>query len=197
MNTYTRFLIKTYLLSLHNVTFIFFCLIYVLNLLTELEFFKQQDEYQSQVVGDYFRSNVWWWRPLADYIITYTNCVSEDDEERWGYNDGHKVSEEEAKAIAKQLRHLIKTGHARKHENEYEKERKKAEAFNNKIEKQLNALQEKIGTDIAPNDYSKEDKKKWDDLYEKKIWGANYPFSVNNVAEFAEFCEDSRGFKIW
>ena len=41
MNTYTKFLIKTYLLSFLNVFFIFFCLIYVLNLLTELEFFKQ------------------------------------------------------------------------------------------------------------------------------------------------------------
>ena len=41
MNTYKKFLIKTYLLSLLNVFFIFFCLIYVLNLLTELEFFKQ------------------------------------------------------------------------------------------------------------------------------------------------------------
>ena len=43
MNTYTKFLIKTYLLSFLNVFFIFFCLIYVLNLLTELEFFKQTD----------------------------------------------------------------------------------------------------------------------------------------------------------
>ena len=43
MNTYTKFLVKTYLLSLLNVFFIFFCLIYVLNLLTELEFFKQTD----------------------------------------------------------------------------------------------------------------------------------------------------------
>ena len=41
MNTYKKFLVKTYLLSLSNVFFIFFCLIYVLNLLTELEFFKQ------------------------------------------------------------------------------------------------------------------------------------------------------------
>ena len=41
MNTYTKFLVKTYLLSLLNVFFIFFCLIYILNLLTELEFFKQ------------------------------------------------------------------------------------------------------------------------------------------------------------
>ena len=43
MNTYTKFIVKTYLLSLLNVFFIFFCLIYVLNLLTELEFFKQTD----------------------------------------------------------------------------------------------------------------------------------------------------------
>ena len=43
MNTYTRFLVKTYLLSILNVFFIFFCLIYVLNLLTELEFFKKSD----------------------------------------------------------------------------------------------------------------------------------------------------------
>ena len=43
MNTYTKFLIKTYLLSFLNVFMIFFCLIYVLNLLTELEFFKQTD----------------------------------------------------------------------------------------------------------------------------------------------------------
>ena len=43
MNTYTKFLVKTYLLSFLNVFFIFFCLIYVLNLLTELEFFKQLD----------------------------------------------------------------------------------------------------------------------------------------------------------
>ena len=48
MNTYTKFLVKTYLISLLNVFFIFFCLIYVLNLLTELEFFKQTD------VGPFF-----------------------------------------------------------------------------------------------------------------------------------------------
>ena len=48
MNTYTKFLVKSYIVSLLNVFFIFFCLIYVLNLLTELEFFKQTD------VKDYF-----------------------------------------------------------------------------------------------------------------------------------------------
>ena len=50
MNTYTKFLFKTYLSSLINVFFIFFCLIYILNLLTELEFFKQTN------VKSYFHS---------------------------------------------------------------------------------------------------------------------------------------------
>jgi len=40
MKTYTKFLIKIYLTSLLNVFFIFFSLILILNLLTELDFFK-------------------------------------------------------------------------------------------------------------------------------------------------------------
>ena len=43
MNTYTKFLIRTFLLSFLNVFFIFFCLIFILNLLTELDFFKKSD----------------------------------------------------------------------------------------------------------------------------------------------------------
>ena len=43
MKTHTLFLIKNYLTSILNVFFIFFCLIFVLNLLTELEFFKKSD----------------------------------------------------------------------------------------------------------------------------------------------------------
>ena len=43
MSVYVKFLIRNYLLSFFNVFFIFFCLIYVLNLLTELEFFKKTD----------------------------------------------------------------------------------------------------------------------------------------------------------
>ena len=43
MNTYIKFLIKNYLISLLNIFFIFFSLIFILNLLTELEFFKKSD----------------------------------------------------------------------------------------------------------------------------------------------------------
>jgi len=43
MKTHVQFLIKNYLKSLLNVFFVFFCLIFILNLLTELEFFKKSD----------------------------------------------------------------------------------------------------------------------------------------------------------
>ena len=43
MNTYTQFLIRNYLSSLMNVFFVFFSLIFILNLLTELEFFKKSE----------------------------------------------------------------------------------------------------------------------------------------------------------
>tara|TARA_Y100000592_G_scaffold94019_1_gene158161 strand:- start:2352 stop:2948 length:597 start_codon:yes stop_codon:yes gene_type:complete len=165
------------------------------------EHFKKVDEYQSQVVGDYFRSSVWSWRPLANYIIKYTNCVDEDDVARWNNNDGHKVSKEEAKEIANQLKYLIETKHTKEYADDYEKARKLAEGYNKRVDKQLDALQrsveKKMGKDnVAPNDYPKEDKKEWDSLYEKKLWEANYPFSVSHVEEFAEFAENSGGFEI-
>ena len=40
MKTYTKFLVSIFLNSIFNVFLIIFCLIFVLNLLTELEFFK-------------------------------------------------------------------------------------------------------------------------------------------------------------
>ena len=165
------------------------------------EHFKKVDEYQSQVVGDYFRSSVWSWRPLANYVIKYTNCVDEDDVARWNNNDGHKVSKEEAKEIANQLKYLIETKHTKEYADDYEKARKLAEGYNKRVDKQLDALQrsveKKMGKDnVAPNDYSEEDKKEWDSLYEKKLWEANYPFSVSHVEEFAEFAENSGGFEI-
>ena len=40
------------------------------------------------------------------------------------------------------------------------------------------------------------DWKKWDSIYEKKNHNGNYPFSVDNVKEFSEFCKNSGGFTI-
>ena len=165
------------------------------------EHFKKLDEYEKEVVGDYFRSNVWWWRPLASYVIKYTGCVNEDDAEMWGRNDGHEVDGETAQQIHNQLQVLIESGHTQKFQDDYEKERLKAEKHNDKVEKELkkfcDSVEKKLGkTNLAPADFPKADHDEWERIYHKRKWNASYPFSVEHVKEFAEFCRFSGGFKI-
>jgi len=165
------------------------------------EHFKKLDEYEKEVVGDYFRSNVWWWRPLAGYVIQYTGCISEEDAEKWSYNDGHEVDDETAQQIHNQLQVLIESGHTQKFADDYEKERQKMEKHNDKVEKELKkfceSVEKKLGkTNLAPADFPKEDHDEWERIYHKRKSGGSYPFSVEHVKEFAEFCRYSGGFRI-
>ena len=164
------------------------------------EYFDKQDEYTTQS-GTYFRNNVWWWRPLADYVLRFTKVIPEDQQEAWGYNDCTEISQQDAEMISQQLDHLIKSGHCKAYADKFEKQRIKIEKQNDKIEKELDkfckSVEKKLGkTNLAPNDFPKEDKKKWDSIYEKKNFNGNYPFSVDNVKEFSEFCKNSGGFTI-
>mgnify|MGYP003151167288 FL=1 len=164
------------------------------------KYFKEKSKYQEEVVGDYFRNNVWWWRPLANYVIKYTGCVEEEDAQMWGENSGHEVDDETAKQIHNQLQVLIESGHTKKFEADYEKERLKAEKHNDKVEKELEkfckSVYKKLGKTVAPAEFPKADHDEWERIYHKRKWNASYPFSVENVKEFAEFCRFSGGFKI-
>ena len=165
------------------------------------KYFKEKSKYQEEVVGDYFRNNVWWWRPLANYVIKYTGCVEEEDAQMWGENSGHEVDDETAKQIHNQLQVLIESGHTKKFEADYEKERLKAEKHNDKVEKELKkfckSVEKRLGkTNLAPAEFPKADHDEWERIYHKRKWNASYPFSVENVKEFAEFCRYSGGFRI-
>tara|TARA_R100000278_G_scaffold35257_1_gene31772 strand:+ start:71 stop:673 length:603 start_codon:yes stop_codon:yes gene_type:complete len=163
--------------------------------------FEKVEQYRKEVVGEYFRANVWWWRPIADYVINFTGCVDEEDEGYWHENGGHEVDEETAQQIHNQLQVLIESGHTKEFQDKYEKERLKAERHNDKVEKELDkfckSVEKKLGkTNLAPKDFPKEDHEKWEQIYNKRIWSASYPFSVDVIKEFAEFCRFSGGFRI-
>lgn len=151
--------------------------------------------------GNYFRNNVWWWRRLADYVCEYTGVVDEKDKKEWQYNDGHEVSKEEAEQIANQLEHLIETGHAEKYAEQVKREIEVAEATNAKVEKLFEAIKSKVEkatgkTNLAPSEYPEKYKTEWDRTYELRDSRENYPFNINNVKEFIEFCRNSNGFRI-
>lgn len=164
------------------------------------KYFEEIEAYHSQK-GTYFRNNVWYWRPLADYVIRFTKVVNDKDAKMWSYNDQHVVNEQDAKMIAQQLDHLINTGHTKKYAEKFNKIRSEIEKKNEKVEKELQEFSESVkkklnNKNLAPKDFPVKDKQKWDKIFDKRDNRGSYPFSLENVKEFAEFCRYSGGFTI-
>ena len=166
------------------------------------EYFEELSKFESENKGYYFRNNVWWWRPLASYVLEHTKVITSKKKiDGFGYNDGVAISAKEAEQIAKQLYYLLETGHTKEYAKQHEEKRAIAEKHNALIQKKLDELAleaEKITgkKNLAPSNYPKYLNEKWDEIYLEKEWIENYPFSVENVKEFADFCKDSGGFTI-
>ena len=164
-------------------------------------FFEQNRKYQDDNKGVYFRNNVWWWRRLAQYVYENTDEISEDDYGLWHENSGHQVDEVIAIRIADRLEELIKQGHTAEYQSLVEEDMQKAEKHNKGIEAKLEALRKSVikltgNKDIAPEGYPDIQKNQWEVLYGNKSWDDSYPFSVENVQDFADFCRQSGGFEI-
>jgi hypothetical protein len=174
------------------------------NTATEIErdeYFSAMEKFETENKGYYFRNNVWWWRPLAEFVINYTLCVDKKDIPNWHHNDGHLVDEKTAKQIAKQLFHLLNTGKVKEYQEKHTEQRELAKKHNEKLSKKFDALEKKVKKltgkkDIAPSNYPEPYHSEWEKLYDEKDFRESYPFSESNVKEFAEFAEQSGGFTI-
>ena len=164
-------------------------------------YFEAKEKYEEENPGEYFRNNIWWWRQLAHYVYEFTGEIAEKDYDEWHMNSGHKVDEDRAIRIATSLDALIKKGHTAEKEKEVKEAMKVASVHNAKVEKKMEALKQEVikltGKDnLAPADYPEVQAKKWDKLYKKRSWEDSYPFSVENVKAFSNFCRQSGGFEI-
>ena len=57
--------------------------------------------------GEYFRNNIWWWRPMQLLIsLSSREILTEEEVVELGINDGHVFSEEQALVIAENLSSL-------------------------------------------------------------------------------------------
>ena len=161
-------------------------------------------KYHKKVPGEYFRNNVWWWRPLWEYTCYYAGELLSDEDKEMGHsNSGHRINKKKAGYIGIKLLDLVNSGHAKDYEDEHMKKLEIAKEHNKEIEKASEILQEivkaklKSETSIAPCDYPEKEKADWDELQSQRNWDDSYPFSVENVEEFAHFCMESGGFEIW
>ena len=138
--------------------------------------------------GEYFRNNVWWWRPLWDYVVLECEGIlSKKDIASGGFNNGYVIDETKTLKIAKRLSSLVQSGETKKYENEYaqklaslplvqcdicEGAGKRNDKF---VQGQCNACD---GKGKCPN------------------WATHYPFEEKNVKQFIQFCKNSGGFSI-
>lgn len=110
--------------------------------------------------GEYFRNNVWWWRPLWNYCEVVAPELTKSVKYAQT-NDGDGLKAKESVLLSKLLFNEIESGRTAEYAARYYKE-----------------LAELPVVDDKPD------------------WSTNYPFSVENVKEFAEFLQYSGGFSI-
>lgn len=150
--------------------------------------------------GRYFRNNIWWWGPLATFLTeTYPDLTAACT--YWYSNDGDGLDAEGAKALAAAVQRDLDSGLVAK----YAKDREEHLASLPLIECNLCAGTG-IRTDEVGRSYGFDVPR--DPLTGKggcngcegngkvRPWGADSPFDVENVREFAGFLSACGGFEI-
>lgn len=151
-------------------------------------------------VGEYFRNNVWWWRPLADFLTaTYPDLTAGCT--YWQSNDGDGLDAAGALALADALDRDLANGRVTAYADQYAAE--------------IAALPDSAcdlcdGTGLRTDEIGRThgmDKPRDPDTGKggcngcqgtgrRENWGKSYPFEVENVREFAAFLRHSGGFEI-
>ena len=166
------------------------------------EWWEFNSEWEKQNPGAYFRNNVWWWRPLWQFTCEHCeDILTENDMNAGCYNDNHMITEDKAIAIAKRLKTALETPETKEYLDNHNKAMEKAKKHNKMIDQEKKALDEIAvaitgDKDIAPINYPKDLKKKFDELMDQRDWASSYPISKDNIEQFAEFAEQSGGFRI-
>jgi len=139
--------------------------------------------------GEYFRNNVWWWRPLWDY------CLSVAPELCAGImghtNDGDGLNEEDSLLLAQKLQDRIDIGSTGEFQKGYEQHLENLPLEACEISKGKGMR--KKPPDIGPGDMRCNG---CDGKGMRKSYETHYPFSVENVQEFVEFLKACGGFEI-
>lgn len=150
--------------------------------------------------GEYFRNNVWWWRPLWNYCrVLHPDIAGKVVDGHSNSGDG--LEAEDALKLGLLLKQDIETGVTKKYSEDYEK-------YINSLPLETCSLCEGKGKitadaltnlvdDILSSSHNQERHcGRCDGSGKSEPWIKSYPFSVDNVQEFADFCINSGGFSI-
>ena len=156
--------------------------------------------------GEYFRNNVWYWRPLWDYCLTVAPELCADVEGH--FNDGDGLDEEGALELAAILRRELKNGNTEKYKEAYYAELALIPRQDCDLCNATGIRSDEVGIEMGmpKKELSPEMQMLtgrthgWcnacDGEGRRADFRTEYPFDVDNVREFAEFLAESGGFAI-
>lgn len=144
-------------------------------------------------IGKYFRNNVWWWHPLANYCQFIAPSVSEKCK-YWHSNDETGLDDSDSIVLAALLQAEVDSGRCANYEKQYEAARKT-------IPKETCEYCKGTGsrTDSVGIQYGLDKPGGCNGCHgtgKAESFGSQYPFSLENVKEFIAFLENCGGFKI-
>ena len=149
-------------------------------------YWKERNEYENANKGMYFRNNCWWWRPLWDFCYNVAPELISD--ELWSsghHNDGAGLDAKDAKLIGNRLLQQIREGKTIEYQASYQQ--------------YLDDLPDNDCMRCNNNNHGNNKKKDCTNCNKtgkSENFNKHYPFDIDNVKEFAEFCMESGGFKI-
>lgn len=156
--------------------------------------------------GEYFRNNVWWWRPLWDYCVEVAPelCGDVDGDS----NSGDGLDAEGADDLAVVLFNELESGRTAQYAKDYSKRLSELPRSECNLCEGTGIRTDTVGVEMGMPTKELESAIQiitgrthgWCNACSgegtQEHWNANYPFSEENVREFAEFLSDCGGFKI-
>ena len=89
------------------------------------KYFEAKNKYEEENPGQYFRNNVWWWRPLWVYVCDVCAYVMNPNHIDAGdSNSGYKIDQPTVDRMVEKLQIEIALGNHKKYETSHTKELK-------------------------------------------------------------------------
>ena len=157
------------------------------------EYFESVEKYEADNPGVYFRSNIWWWRPIWQYTCDLMHDVFDDEEIAGGsVNSGYQITADKTAVLADRLGMAIEENAHHMYERDYKYMQKslpkvKCEICEGKGMRQYER-NENI-TELAPCNACNGTKLQDD-------WRTKYPFDAETIESFYNFVKNSGGFQI-
>ena len=156
--------------------------------------------------GEYFRNNVWWWRPLWSYCETVAGDLLADVDGQTNSGDG--LDADQAAVLAARLREEIDSGATAKYAAAYRHDLSLLPRENCRYCDATGIRTDEVGQNAGMPSRELDNavaiavgrSHGWCNACngEGKVddWRVSYPFSVENVQNFANFLFSCGGFKI-